>query len=149
MKSILYVGATLMIGASIYGFVDYKKTSQRNEFTRLYEAKEAEALVTTDEKKEAVVTKVENTISEKKIAKRPVVKKEETMPVRTFAKEVIVPVEKIIPEKPSVNIASLKENGAEEKYKKAKKKKVNYKMFSRGSMEDRYIEPKKTKIKQQ
>ena len=25
MKSILYVGATLMIGASIYGFVDYKK----------------------------------------------------------------------------------------------------------------------------
>ena len=34
MKSILYVGATLMIGASIYGFVDYKKTSRNNEFTK-------------------------------------------------------------------------------------------------------------------
>ena len=38
MKSILYVGATLMIGASIYGFVDYKKTSHSKEFTGMYSA---------------------------------------------------------------------------------------------------------------
>ena len=37
MKSILYVGAALMIGASIYGFVDYKKTSHKKEFIRMYE----------------------------------------------------------------------------------------------------------------
>ena len=36
MKSILYVGATLMIGASIYGFVEYKQTSQKKEFTSMY-----------------------------------------------------------------------------------------------------------------
>jgi hypothetical protein len=36
MKSILYVGATLMIGASIYGFVDYKQTSQKKEFKEQY-----------------------------------------------------------------------------------------------------------------
>ena len=31
MKSILYAGAALMIGASIYGFVDYKKNSHKKE----------------------------------------------------------------------------------------------------------------------
>jgi hypothetical protein len=36
MKSILYAGATLMIGAAIYGFVDYKKTSHSKEFTKMY-----------------------------------------------------------------------------------------------------------------
>jgi hypothetical protein len=36
MKSVLYVGATLMIGASIYGFIDYQKTSHSREFTRMY-----------------------------------------------------------------------------------------------------------------
>jgi len=38
MKSILYAGATLMIGASIYGFVDYKKTQHKKEFTGMYES---------------------------------------------------------------------------------------------------------------
>ena len=40
MKSILYVGATLMIGASIYGFIDYQKTSRKKEFTNMYKDKE-------------------------------------------------------------------------------------------------------------
>ena len=39
MKSMLYVGATLMIGASIYRFVDYKQTSQKKEFTNMYDHK--------------------------------------------------------------------------------------------------------------
>jgi hypothetical protein len=37
MKSILYVGAALMIGASIYGFVDYKKSSKQKGFSKMYE----------------------------------------------------------------------------------------------------------------
>ncbi len=50
MKSILYVGATLMIGASIYGFVDYKQTSQKKEFTNMYvEEKAKEPVVVTAE----------------------------------------------------------------------------------------------------
>ncbi len=36
MKSVLYVGATLMIGASIYGFVDYKHTQNKKEFKEMY-----------------------------------------------------------------------------------------------------------------
>jgi hypothetical protein len=42
MKSILYVGATLMVGASIYGFISYKKTSKQNEFQNMYSTKKAE-----------------------------------------------------------------------------------------------------------
>ena len=40
MTSILYVGATLMIGASIYGFVDYNKTRDKKEFKDMYAEKE-------------------------------------------------------------------------------------------------------------
>ena len=76
MKSILYVGATLMIGASIYGFVDYKKTSQKKEFSTMY----------GEEKKKAVVVIADNKTTE------PVMKKE--------IKEIEKPVADIkVPEK--------------------------------------------------
>lgn len=35
----LYAGAVLMIGASIYGFVDYRKTRQKKEFKEMYTEK--------------------------------------------------------------------------------------------------------------
>ena len=77
MKSILYVGATLMIGASIYGFVDYKNTSHKKEFTTMYEdKKEKEPVVIADNKTtEPVVTK-EVTTTEKKVVtkKKDVIK---------------------------------------------------------------------------
>ena len=44
MKKMLFAGAVLMIGASIYGFVDYKKASQKNEFKNLYAEKQKEPL---------------------------------------------------------------------------------------------------------
>ena len=40
MKSILYAGAALMIGASVYGFVDYRQNSRNTEFKNLYEEKQ-------------------------------------------------------------------------------------------------------------
>ena len=40
MKAILYIGAILMVGASIYGFIDYKKSSHDKNFRNLYENKE-------------------------------------------------------------------------------------------------------------
>ena len=49
MKSILYVGATLMIGASIYGFVDYKQTQGKKEFKEMY-AEEKEPVIMDEEK---------------------------------------------------------------------------------------------------
>jgi hypothetical protein len=36
MKPLLLIGAALMAGAGIYGFVDYKKTNLRKEFQTLY-----------------------------------------------------------------------------------------------------------------
>lgn len=36
MKSIFYVSAALMIGAGIYGFVDYKKAIRNEEFKTMY-----------------------------------------------------------------------------------------------------------------
>ena len=42
MKKMLFAGAVLMIGASVYGFVDYKKASQKNEFKNLYAEKQKE-----------------------------------------------------------------------------------------------------------
>jgi uncharacterized protein HemX len=36
MKSLLVISATLMVGAGIFGFVDYKKKEQSKEFNALY-----------------------------------------------------------------------------------------------------------------
>ncbi len=36
MKSLLFIGATLMAGAGIYGFVDFKKKEQSTAFKSLY-----------------------------------------------------------------------------------------------------------------
>ena len=51
MKPLLYIGAALMIGAGIYGFVDYKKKTQSKEFQTLYreeQKKEVQEPVTAD-----------------------------------------------------------------------------------------------------
>ena len=78
MKTILYVGAALMIGASIYGFVDYRKTNRNKEFTKMY--------------KEKKVSKPEMVVSEKKITpaeNKQITEKEpeKTVSVATTAKE--------------------------------------------------------------
>lgn len=49
MKSILYVGAMLMIGASIYGFVDYKKTSRNKVFKSLYQEEKTDKHIINEE----------------------------------------------------------------------------------------------------
>jgi len=41
MKSILYVGASLMVAASIYGFVDLNQSSNKKEFKTMYTEKKA------------------------------------------------------------------------------------------------------------
>jgi hypothetical protein len=41
MKSTVYVGAVLMTAACIYGFVDYRKTSNSKEFKSLYRTEAA------------------------------------------------------------------------------------------------------------
>jgi hypothetical protein len=72
MKSVLYVGATLMIGASIYGFVDYRKTSHKKEFNNMYKEKEVtEPAKAIDEKTVVSVDKKEATVKEEKTVATP------------------------------------------------------------------------------
>ncbi|MBL7730328.1 MAG: hypothetical protein JNM88_04055 [Chitinophagaceae bacterium] len=128
MKSILYVGATLMIGASIYGFVDYKQTKDKKEFKRMYTESPAEEPTLVDAKESVV----------------PPADKKEIKETKKM-------------------VASNTSDGKKKTTVKTarKKKKINSDMFSRGSMEERYIEPvkaeeikikpdtKKTEIKEQ
>ncbi len=113
MKSILYVGATLMIGASIYGFVDYKQTKDKKEFKKMYTESPAIEPTIIDEK-ESVVT--------------PAGKEEMKV---TDTKNTVASNSSDGKKKTTVKTAR-------------KKKKINSEMFSRGSMEERYIEPVKT-----
>lgn len=85
MKSILYVGATLMIGASIYGFVDYKQTSHKKEFTTMYsEEKLTEPTVVAENKEliaEVKKEEVANTEVKKSVVKKSSTKKKKNSPV--------------------------------------------------------------------
>ena len=56
MKSILYAGAALMIGASIYGFADYKKNHNKKEFTGMYNETQVQPVT----KKEVAVVEKNN-----------------------------------------------------------------------------------------
>lgn len=106
MKSILYVGATLMIGASIYGFVDYQKTSHKKEFNNMYsEQKVTEPVKTITEK--ATLSDTKTTAA--------VVKEEITAVTSSIKKEA-------------------------KKVTKKKKRKLDSKLFSRGALDERYIE---------
>ena len=124
MKSILYVAAALMIGASIYGFVDYSKTSRHKEFTNMYnETEEPEPT------KEEVMT--DDII--------PAVKREQT---KVVEKEAVKEEAK----------AELKEaiNTIVKKFKK--KRTIDYESFSRAPLREEVVaEPviKEVKIKEQ
>lgn len=73
MKSILYVAGTLMIGASIYGFVDYSKTKRSREFKTMYEEPEVKKPIVTEEKT-LTVTVAPEMVTKKE---QPVITKDE------------------------------------------------------------------------
>lgn len=86
MKPILYLSAALMIGASIYGFVDYKKTTRSADFKKLYDKKEVTSPATPSEKENngrmteppgttEVITPVKSIEKEKPITKKTSTKK--------------------------------------------------------------------------
>ena len=112
MKLILYVGATLMIGASIYGFVDYKRNNNKKEFTRMYEREKNEP---------ATLVPAEET-SSKELSKKEAAIKEDVA---------------ITTETPKTD-ASKEEIIAAKKDSKASKK-INYKFFSRAPLERKYL----------
>jgi hypothetical protein len=119
MKSILYAGATLMIGASIYGFVDYKKTSRNKEFTSMYAEKKTPA-------PEVVMDEI--------IPIPAAEKKDAVIPAANTVAKTTEPKSKAVVTKKTV--------------KKVKKKRTfNTRLFSRGALDERYIEPVKTEEK--
>jgi hypothetical protein len=112
MKSILYVGATLMIGASIYGFVDYKKTRHDKEFRNLYDEKEV---------KEPVKTITDVVITKEPVAKEKIIEVKDE------------PVKKEEAIKNNLPVKGIKKNTKKEK-------KFNYKLFSRAPLDRRYLD---------
>src|SRR5580765_5926717 len=103
MKAILYAGAVLMTGASIYGFIDYKKTSRNKEFTNMYKTeenstkiKESTPVVETksNERKKIIVLKKDKpVVVNKKCVKFTPVAEEEKSGKEEVTKMTINPVE--------------------------------------------------------
>ncbi len=126
MKSILYVAAALMIGASIYGFVDYSKTSRHKEFTNMYNENETGE---PEIKKEDVIT--DDILPAVKSEQTEVVEKEAVKEeAKTELKEAI--------------------NTIVKKFKK--KRSIDYESFSRAPLREEVVaEPvlKEVKIKEQ
>ena len=145
MKSVLYVGATLMIGASIYGFVDYKKTSHDKEFTNMYkEQKNTEPVPAVDAGKTGPAVKKEVTIGVKTMVKKKLpVQKEETTAVKPIAdEERMTGKENKVIEKTAVIVTPSKEKVVEKKIVTKKSRKFSTKLFSRGALDERYTKPK-------
>ncbi len=139
MKSILYVGATLMVAASIYGFVDYKQSSQKKEFNGMYTEKKAivpavvTAVETTDPAEKTKVTKQTKTA----VTKKKVVNEEEDFfpaikPVPAHQK--LTAADKDISLTDEVFVVPSKETNVVKK----KKRKFGIKEFSRAPLRDDY-----------
>ena len=122
MKSILYVGATLMIGASIYGFIDYKKTNHRKEFKGMYETS-----------KTGEITNLSSTT-----------KKKVELDESAIDKISVHPVTEVDNSVPAVKKTTLKEPTPVTKSKNVKKRKLNYKSFSRAPLKEE-VPPAKVK----
>lgn len=147
----LYVGAALMIGASIYGFVDYRQTHNKKEFKEMYAEKKSTASVTpvVTKSDEILLTDKKEAVSEKpaSVKKKSVIKASERKSIRpipeedkmTAANNILVSEVIALPEPP-------KESNT---VKTVKKKKIRKEFFSRGRMPDdeELIEPVKKESK--
>ncbi len=164
MKSILYAGATLMIGASIYGFVDYNKTSHQKEFTSMYEIKKKNVpvviidkevttpLIKKDSYSPERQPKDRKVINEKKeVTTKHIVSKETVnAPIKPIAaNERLITKEEKKMEIHNGDIILSKDSDVEKKVKK--KKKLNSRLFSRAPLRDKeeinLVQPPKTEIK--
>lgn len=137
MKSILYVGATLMIGASIYGFVDYNKTSHDKKFTEMYDDKETKPVILTQKENES--EKV--VVSESKLVSR-VSKKVNSDLNKVKALKPVGDNERIKSktvseiENSDASVIVVEEKEPAQKIKKTKRKKISTKFFSRAPIRE-------------
>ncbi len=154
MKSILYVGATLMIGASIYGFVDYEKTKNKKEFTNMYkEAAITEPAIVSDRKMTNPVESKKIAVKEKRrVVKKQLVKNDKAIDARETIEVIKPEVEEermarkeVKIENTEVTVVPSKED-VSEKIVKHKKRKLSTKLFSRGALDEKYIKEEKIKL---
>jgi hypothetical protein len=134
MKSILYVGATLMISASIYGFVDYRNTNHRNEFRDMYsEKKGTKVLDGSSTQNETMPSEISNSSEKPGFIKAEIAAGE---PAK----------EKALPE---VKRSGSKKDLSKAKVKKSNKRKLNYKSFSRAPLREEVeiVKPAPVKIR--
>lgn len=148
MKSMLYIGATLMVGASIYGFVDYQQTHAKKEFKEMYveekkPVKAAAPVVLTEEKKaEPAITPSPRN---KKVQKNePVIEDELIEGIEPIAAE-----DQVSGSLKEISQEELAQPEPAKENKIVKKKKVRKEFFSRGRMpeEEIIIEPVKKESK--
>lgn len=114
MKSILYAGAALMISASIYGFVDYKKTTRNKEFKNMYTGEEVTQPVATPEKEDVIPVM------------EPMVETKSVMPAKSLKEDFV-----------SKKATNLEATGNTIKKSKVKKqKKLDTELFSRAPLRE-------------
>jgi hypothetical protein len=138
MKSILYVGATLMIGASIYGFVDYRHNSHKKEFRDLYNEEKTDVVPVTKKDDPAKTSAVLNKDQDRKTAVKTTISKKDgsTEPVKAETDRVEGTETKDIGN--TAVDTKIAEN--KEPVKKIKKKKrINRELFSRAPIRDEEI----------
>ncbi len=142
----LYVGASLMIGASIYGFVDYKQTQGKTAFKEMYKEASHNPVVkapVVEEKKEVISTVEVKTVTKETGGKKAVTREKEQPVVLDIQEgESIAPVPADVTDltteietKPEVNVK--------------KKKKLNHKIFSRAPLRDEIELEEAPKVKKE
>ncbi len=137
MKSILYVGATLMIGASIYGFADYKKSSHDKQFENMYdESREVKPAVITTKTEEAELAPADiKEVKKAPVKKRGVYKEDVPEPISPIAEEERLSASSLRDiEKAEVAITPSDNKNVTEKLKK--RKKLSSKYFSRAPIRE-------------
>lgn len=139
MKSMLYVGATLMIGASIYGFVDYKQTHGKKEFREMYAEEKKTTPVAVPAKEEITETVTTPPETVKKALKT--VKNKPSAPTEEIIEgiEPLSEEDKLATTANAISKEELPRPEPSKENKIIKKKKVRKEFFSRGRMPEEEV----------
>lgn len=151
MKAILYMGAVLMTGAVIYGFVDYRQASRSKDFNKLYEQTETtEPVVSIPDTKTVVVPEKKNSEMKKvRVAvKRSGLNNNKEKKLSQGSKRDVIPVTPLVTEKTEESLSVLRDEKTDSALKEIqKKKRLNIRMYSRAALKVEPTQKKKKIIK--
>ena len=132
MKKFLLVGAVLMVGASIYGFVDYSKTKRSKEFSKMYDEPSIQKPGDTKTNDDPVISEKETGLVEEIVVEKKEAVKNSNVSKPAFVKKPV-------------------------KIKIQKPRKVSLESFSRAPLREKVVvvkddsktEPRKAVVKEQ